>query len=173
LEVNGAIGQRVDAAMALFKIAQMKPLWLEMQVPSSEAALIRAGDQVAVAGRTATGRVISVGQSAQQAQTVLVRAQIDVDLNGLISGQAVEAQLISKSSHDWQVPVTALAYKQSQAFVFVREGGGFTPVAVKVLSQTASVARISGALKQDAVIAVQGVAQIKAIWTGMGGEGGE
>ncbi|ARU31955.1 hypothetical protein CAP31_09860 [Sulfuriferula sp. AH1] len=173
LEVNAVAGQRVDAATALFKIAQMKPLWLEIQVPGSDAAAIRVGDAVSVTGRKASGRVLSVGQSAQLAQTVLVRAQIDGELDGLVSGQAVEAKLMRKASGDWQVPVTALAYQQSKAFVFVRDARGFHPVAVQVLSQTARVARVVGSLKPGDVIAMQGVAQIKAVWTGMGGEGGE
>ena len=173
LEVNAAAGQRVDAATALFKIVQMKPLWLEIQVPSSDVAAIRTGDQVRVAGRQVRGRVLSVGQSTHMAQTVLVRAQIEGALDGLLSGQVVEAQLIGKASSDWQVPVTALAYKTNQAFVFTYDAHGFHPVAVKVLSQTTNVARIVGALKQGDVIAVHGVAQIKAVWTGVGGEGGE
>ena len=170
LEVNAAAGQRVDVSTALFRIAQMKPLWLEIQVPGSDAAGIRVGDAVSVAGRKVSGRVLSIGQSTQLAQTVLVRAQIDGELGGLISGQAVEAQLTGKTGHDWQVPVTALAYLQSKAFVFVRDARGFHPVAVQVLSQTASVARVAGNLKSSDVIAVQGVAQIKAVWTGVGGE---
>ena len=173
LEVNAAAGQRVEAATALFKVAQMHPLWLEIQVPSNAAAGIKSGDQVNVAGRKVTGRVLSVGQSAQLAQTVLVRAQIEGELDGLVSGQAVEAQLTGKTSLDWQVPVTALAYNKNQPFVFVRDARGFHPVAVKVLSQTASVARVAGGFTKNDVIAVQGVAQIKAVWTGVGGEGGE
>ncbi|MDR3391653.1 MAG: efflux RND transporter periplasmic adaptor subunit [Sulfuriferula sp.] len=170
LEVNAAAGQRVDAAAALFKIVQMKPLWLEIQVPGSDAAAIHVGDQVAVGGRKVSGHVLSVGQSTQLAQTVLVRAQIDGELDGLLSGQAVEAQLTGKTGHDWQVPVTALAYQQSKAYVFVRDASGFHPVAVQVLSQTANMARVTGKLKTNDMLAVQGVAQIKAVWTGVGGE---
>lgn len=173
LEVNAANGQRIDVATALFKIAQMKPLWLEMQVPGSDAMAIKPGDQVSVSGRNVIGRVLSVGQSTQMSQTVMVRAQIDGELDGLVSGQAVEAKLTGKAGQSWQVPVTALAYKQDQAYVFVRDAQGFHPLAVKVLSQTASLARIAASLKANEIIAVQGVAQIKAVWTGIGGEGGE
>lgn len=173
LEVTAATGQRVDVATALFKIAKMKPLWLEIQVPSPDAALIKVGDAVSVSGRKVSGRVLSVGQSAQMSQTVLVRAQIDGELDGLLSGQAVEAKLIAKTGQEWQVPVTALAYKQNQAYVFIRDAQGFHPLAVKVLSQTVSVARVAASLKVNDVIAIRGVAQIKAVWTGVGGEGGE
>lgn len=173
LEVNAAAGQRVDVASPLFKIVHMQPLWLEIQVPSGDAATIRAGDQVSVAGRKVAGRVLSIGQSTQLAQTVLVRAQIDGQLDGLVSGQAVEAQLMGKVGRGWEVPVTALAYQTNKAFVFVRDARGFRPVAVQVLSQTSKNARIAGDVKSGDMIAVQGVAQIKAIWTGMGGEGKE
>ncbi len=171
LEANVTTGQRVDTTTALFKIAQLRPLWLVIQVPSQAAANIKVNDTVSLVGRTATGRVLSIAQSTQASQTVAVRAEINGDLDGLMSGQAVEAKISGHAaSAAWQVPASAIVYQQNKPYIFVRDARGFHPVAVQVLAHTGTMTSIAGKLSPTDVIATQGVAQIKAVWTGVGGE---
>ncbi|NOT17268.1 MAG: HlyD family efflux transporter periplasmic adaptor subunit [Sulfuriferula sp.] len=174
LETNVTAGQRVDTTTALFKIAQMRPLWLLIQVPTAVAATIKVDDSVSVVGRKTVGRVLSVAQTSQAAQTVAVRAEITGDLDGLVSGQAVEARISGHTQSAWQVPVNAVVYQQNKPYLFVRDARGFHPVAIKVLAQTGATSSIvplvAGALSAKDAVATQGVAQIKAVWTGVGAE---
>ncbi|MHB1332925.1 MAG: efflux RND transporter periplasmic adaptor subunit [Sulfuriferula sp.] len=173
LEVSATPGQRVDAATALFKVAKLNPLWLEISVPAKDAGVIQPGEVVTLSGRNATGRVLSVARAASMSQTVSVRAEVHGDLNGLMAGQAVEARIAQAAASGWHVPAEAVAMQQGKSYVFVRSTQGFTPVAIRVLGQSGDTARVDGALKRGAQVAVQGVAQIKAVWMGIGGEGGE
>ncbi|MEQ1668457.1 MAG: efflux RND transporter periplasmic adaptor subunit, partial [Sulfuriferula sp.] len=127
LEANITAGQRVDTTTALFKIAQMRPLWLVIQVPGAAAANIKVNDSVSLVGRTATGRILSIAQSAQASQTVAVRAEINGELDGLRSGQAVEAKISGQAKSAWQVPAGAIVYQQNKPYVFVRDARGFHP----------------------------------------------
>ncbi|GBL44542.1 probable Co/Zn/Cd efflux system membrane fusion protein [Sulfuriferula multivorans] len=173
LEVTATPGQRVDSATALFKVAKLDPLWLEISVPAKDAAAIRPGEVVTLSGRNARGSVLSVARAASTSQTVSVRVEVRGDLNGLMAGQAVEARIAQSAASGWQVPAAAVAMQQGKSYVFVRSAQGFTPVAVRVLGQSGDTARVEGALKNGAQVAVQGVAQVKAVWMGIGGEGGE
>jgi hypothetical protein len=52
--------------------------------------------------------------------------------------------------------------------VFVEMPGGFEPVPVRVLSQTAQAAAVDAAFSGGERIAVEGVAALKASWQGAG-----
>lgn len=170
LEVTATPGQRVDANMALFKIARLNPLWLEIHLPAPDAGSVRPGDAVSVTGREVAGRVLSVARGASASQTVTVRAEIRGTLDGLVAGQAVEARLAQAQTSGWQVPAAAVVRQRDKTYLFVRSAHGFTPVPVNVLGQGGDTARVSGAVQAGQQIAVGGVSQIKAVWAGIGGE---
>ncbi|HUW29769.1 MAG TPA: efflux RND transporter periplasmic adaptor subunit [Sulfuriferula sp.] len=170
LEVSATPGQRVDANMALFKIAKLSPLWLEMQLPAVDAASVRPGDAVSVSGGNVQGRVLSVARASSASQTVMVRAEIQGALEGLVAGQAVGARIAQTQTSGWQVPAAAVVRQKNQAYLFVRSARGFTPVPVSVLGQSGDTARVAGALQAGQQVAVRGVGQIKAVWMGIGGE---
>lgn len=170
LEVSATPGQRVDGNMALFKIARLNPLWLEIQLPAADAVSVRPGDAVSVTGRDVSGRVLSVARGASASQTVTVRAEIRGALDGLVAGQAVEARLAQTQTSGWQVPAVALVRQGDKTYLFVRSAHGFTPVPVTLLGQGSDSARVSGAVQAGQQIAVGGVSQIKAVWAGIGGE---
>jgi cobalt-zinc-cadmium efflux system membrane fusion protein len=170
LEVSATPGQRVDANMALFKIAKLSPLWLEMQLPTSDAASVRPGDVVSVSGRDVQGRVLSVARASSASQTVSVRAEIRGALDGLVAGQAVATRIAQTQTRGWQVPAAAVVHQQDKTYLFVRTAQGFTPVPVTLLGQSGESARVAGELKAGQQVAVQGVSQIKAVWMGISGE---
>lgn len=93
LEQHAVVGQRVEQAAPLYRIATLDPLWVEMQVPATDAAVLALGRGVRVeasptaggagaagaagGARAIEGRVIALGQSVDAAtQTVLVRAEV-------------------------------------------------------------------------------------------------
>jgi hypothetical protein len=167
LEQAAVTGARVEAAHALFKIARLDPLWLEIQAPAEVAALVRVGQKVGIPGTDVSGSVLSVGRAVSAAQTVPIRARVDNPDGRLRLNQSVAARLEGVAgARQWRVPVKALARQAGQHWVFVERPGGFEPEAVKVLSQSAQQAAIDGPFGGEERIAVEGVAALKAAWLG-------
>ncbi len=173
LEQTARVGARVEAGGVLFKVAQLDPLWLEIQAPAEVAALVKAGQKVSVPGTASSGSVISVGRGVSAAQTVPIRARIS-NKPGDAQGQLRLNQSVSARIEDvagakqWRVPVKAIARQAGKTWVFVERPGGFEPEAVRVLSQSAQSAAIDAAFAGDEKIAVEGVAALKAAWQGEG-----
>lgn len=167
LEQMAAAGQRAEAATALYKIAKVQPLWLEIRATPAAAAGIAPGAAVSVNG--ATGKVLSLGRHLDPAtQTMMIRAEISQGAERLRAGQYVEALVKTDEgeARQWQVPAPALVRHQDKAYVFVATRGGFVASPVQVLGEAASSATIAGNLRGDERIAVKGIAALKAIWAG-------
>jgi len=173
LEQMATVGQRVEAATPLYKLAKLKPLWVEIQVPLSQASALGGGESVAIPDFQATGKIIAVGHNVVEgSQSVMVRAEIASGAERLRPGQFVEAQVSSAAAaKQWRIPVTALMREQNRTFLFVQTLKGFRLQPVKVLAETAS-GLVVGGLSGDERIAVRGVAALKGAWQGAG-KGGE
>lgn len=175
LEQSAAVGQRVEAAAVLYRIARLAPLWLEIQAPVDTAAGLREGAVVRVAGTAAQGRIIAIGRAVEAAsQTVMVRARIDSGTETLRAGQSVEAQIELAVAEGLSLPSSALARQGEKTHVFVAVGqgdkSGFEPREVRVLRQSGDAVLVTGALKPGERVAVRGVAALKASWMGIGQE---
>lgn len=175
LEQSAAVGQRVEAAAVLYRIARLTPLWLEVQAPVDAAAVLREGARVRVAGSPAEGRVIAIGRAVEAAtQTVMVRARIDSGTETLRAGQSVEAQIELPAAEGLSLPGSALARQGETTHVFVQideaDKSGFEPREVRVLRQSGDAVLVSGALEPGERVAVRGVAALKASWMGIGQE---
>jgi cobalt-zinc-cadmium efflux system membrane fusion protein len=167
LEQNALTGARADPATALFRVARLDPLWLEIQAPAEMAALVKVGQKVSVPGVAASGSVVSVGRGVGAAQTVAIRARVS-NKDGLLRlNQNVSARLEDVAgARQWRVPVKAIVRQAGKNWVFVERAGGFEPEAVKVLSQSAQSVAIDAPFSGDEKIAVEGVAALKAAWQG-------
>lgn len=176
LEQMAAPGQRVEAAAPLFKVAHLSPLWLEIQVPISQANTLTLGAAVNVSTAQASGKVISIGRSVAEAnQTVMARAEVSEGAANLRPGQFVEAVLgISGGAGLWTVPGNALVRAANQAYVFVQTSSGYRVQAVKVISQTPTAitieSAVAGELHGDERVVSRGSVALKAAWQGLGGE---
>lgn len=171
LEQQALAGARVDAGMALFKVARLDPLWLEIQAPAEMAGLVKVGQRVSVPGTGSVGVVVSVGRNVSAAQTVPIRARVS-NADGLLRlNQNLSARIeeVAGAKH-WHAPVKAVVRQDGRNWVFVERPGGFAPKAVKVLSQSAQSVAIDADFTGNERIAVEGVAALKAAWQGMGGE---
>ncbi len=169
LEQMATVGQRVEAAAPLYKLAKLKPLWVEIQVPLAQASLLSGGEAVNISEFSATGKIIAVGRSVEEgSQTVMVRAEITSGTERLRPGQYVEAEVSSSAAgKQWRIPATALMRDQNRTYVFVQSPKGFLVQPVKVLAETAAGAVIGG-LGGDERIAVRGVAALRGAWQGQG-----
>lgn len=173
LEKNVNAGQHVDAATPLFKVAQLSPLSLEIQVPLGSIQGLKVGAAVSVPAYGASGKLIAIGRSLSSAnQTVLLRALIEEGTENLRAGQFVEASIATAAIADqaqWNIPNSALARIGDKTFVFVETSKGFRPAAVTVLHEGAQNSMVSGDLKQGEKVAVHGVSALKASMMGIGG----
>lgn len=173
LEKSASSGQRVEAAIPLFKVAKLDPLALEIQAPLSSTRGLKIGATVNVTAYGATGKLTAIGRSLSGGnQTILLRALIHKGVEALRPGQFVEASIdtTSEGEAQWNVPNSALARFSGKTRVFVETPKGFRGEPVTVLHEGAQSSLIAGKFKGDEKIAVQGVSALKAQMMGIGAE---
>ncbi|GEM_PF-70781 len=172
LERMVTAGQRVDVLAPLFRIGRLDELWLEIDMPQERMNEVRMGDYVHIENTTSVARITQIGQSVNPgSQSALVRGIIEGKTQSIRPGQNVNVQ-ISHASTDrpFSLPIAALIYQEGKSYVFVRAPGGFAARQVAVASTEERNVVIHEGLKVGDQVAVQGVAAIKAAWTGIGGD---
>lgn len=159
-------GQRVDAGVALVKVADLSKLALEIPLSPVQAQQVAVGQEVKVAGSSASGRVTALLPQLNAAQSVLARASLTDPQKLLRPGQSVQAAIAGvRSSQSLTVPAGALVWKANVPHVFVETAQGFVPTPVQLFRQNASQAEVAG-LAAGIRVAVKGVAALKAQWLG-------
>lgn len=172
LEKTASAGQRLDAAVPIFRIARVDTLALEIQAPLSVTRDLKIGADVTIPAHAATGRLTAIGRSLTGAnQTVLLRAIILSGTENLRSGQFVEASIstTANSGTQWEIPNSAISRIAGKNVVFVQTPQGFRALHISILNEGAQSSVIQGALKGDEQIAVHGVSALKANMMGIGG----
>ena len=171
LELMVAPGQRVEAGAPLVKLARAGELWLELQASRMQGDQIAIGDTVNVRACKESGRVSAIApQMAEQSQLVIVRATLPGADRCLRAGQYLEATISSKTvpQTGWLVPAGALVRDAGREILFVRDAKGVRPLNVTVITRDAASAVVQGALQDGVQVAVQGTANLKGIWLGLG-----
>lgn len=171
LEIMVTPGQRVEAGAPLAKVARGGELWLELQASRAQGDQIHIGDQVKVAQCAQTGRVTAMApQMSAQNQLVIVRATLAGAEQCLRAGQYLEATISSKTapSSSWSLPAAALLRNGGRDYVLVQAAGGVQPVAVSIVTRGTDKLIVQGALKTGQQVAIQGLANLKGIWLGLG-----
>ena len=138
-------GARVSAAEPLFTIAQLDPLWVNIQVPASRLGSIAVGATVTLPAHGARGRIIRVGRSVDPAtQSVVAVAEINADLTAVRPGLAVTASVRLERGivPDWVVPASSVVRHRDRSWIFVRTAQGVRAQPVEVLSENARDASI-------------------------------
>jgi cobalt-zinc-cadmium efflux system membrane fusion protein len=172
IEATGVPGQTVEALAPLYRLAQLAPLWAEIQVPAVRAAKFAVGDAVLITDHGLAGRVLSVGTSVEPtSQTVIVRAEFPGPHEDLRPGQVVEARIApaNGSQTEWRVRPEALVRRGKESYVFVQSSTGFVARPVTVHEELPEFTVISGEFRGDERIAVRGLAALKGAWQGLGG----
>ncbi len=173
LEQLVAVGQRVEAATPLYRIAALDTLWVDIQVPAKLTSQIRLGHAVSVVspdGGTVTGEVISLGATVDATtQTSLVRARVlsKGETGRLRPGELVEASVSVPGSDGVSLstlPAQALVSAPGGTHhVFVASAPGrFVWTPVKVHSQSGASAVVSG-LPAGSQVVVRGTAALKSL----------
>lgn len=172
LEKSASAGQRLDAAVPMFKIAKLDPLALEIQAPLAYTRDLKIGATITVPTYAASGKLIAIGRSLTDTnQTILLRAMIQQGAKNLRPGQFVEASIgiSANGGAQWEIPNSAISRFAGKTVVFVETPKGFRAQTINVLNEGAQNSVISGDLKGDARIAVRGVSTLKSSLMGIGG----
>ncbi|MDD5300073.1 MAG: efflux RND transporter periplasmic adaptor subunit [Gallionella sp.] len=174
LEKSASAGQRLDAAVPMFKIAKLDPLTLEIQAPLAYIRYLKVGAAITVPAYAASGKLTAIGRSLTSTnQTILLRAMIQQGAENLRPGQFVEASISTSANGgaQWNIPNSAISRIAGKTVVFVETPKGFRAQTINVLNEGAQSSVISGDLKGDEKIAVRGVSTLKSSAMGIGGMG--
>lgn len=173
LEKTASFGQRLDAAIPLFKVAKMEPLALEIQAPLASTQGLKLGASVTVPAYDAKGKLSAIGSSLSGGnQTILLRALLQKGARNLRPGQFVEATIgTAGEEHDqWSIPNGALVRIGDKAMIFIETPKGYRSQEVVVLHEGSASSVVTGKLKGNEKIAVRGVSALKANLMGIGGQ---
>ena len=175
LDQGVQLGQRVETATMIYRIARLSPLWLEIQAPVGLAATLRPGTPVEVAGSTVGGRLIAIGSAVDPAsQTVLLRAEVAKGAETLRPGQFVEVDIAAPAGPQQRLPASALIRDQGRTLAFVQTAASdqearFEARPVRIVSQGGDSVVVDGIAAGERV-AVKGTSGLKAMLAGLGGE---
>jgi RND family efflux transporter MFP subunit len=175
LEQGVQLGQRVEAATLIYRIAKLSPLWLEIQAPVDFAATLKEGMAVKIAHSEVSGKLISLGRNVDAAsQTVLLRAEVSKGAEALRPGQVIEVEIAGAGSKGLALPASALIRHDGKTLVFVQtasseQGIRFEGREVRVISQGGERVVVDG-VKEGERVASKGVSSLKAMLTGVGKE---
>ncbi|MFT0546287.1 efflux RND transporter periplasmic adaptor subunit [Allopusillimonas ginsengisoli] len=170
LEVTA--GQRVQNSDALVSLVNTEQLWLDIPIPTErqQHALSNAADSIIVLGRDASATPVSVGTMVSDNQTVTLRARVVKGAELLRPGEAVQVQVpFVQNAAGWALPLSALARKDGQAYVFVRTEKGFVAQPVTVIASAGQSVQVTGELHNDQQLATGSVIALKSAWLGNGG----
>jgi cobalt-zinc-cadmium efflux system membrane fusion protein len=167
-------GQEVRALAALYRVADLTTLWLEIQVPGEALSRIAEGTPVALSSGDGSriGRVLSVGRVVDpETQLAVARAELTDADTALRPGQLVSVVVGTDDEagggRSVTVPVSAVVRSGDSAYVFVRNDRGFLVHPVDITGTEGGRVFLSDAPGGE--IAVSGVAALKALW--LSGEG--
>lgn len=167
-------GQTVESGQGLAQIAAIDPLWLEIRVAAEQARELETGMKIRLADRPNLGGVLlSVGQRIDPAtNTLSLWARLDGGANEMRPGQLVNVRIVSSLQEEGvTVPPAAIIRQGGQEYVFARSEVGFIATPIRILSRHDGVTVQSDDLAADSLVAISGVAALKAAWLGMrGGE---
>ncbi|MGV3580787.1 MAG: efflux RND transporter periplasmic adaptor subunit [Methylophilus sp.] len=172
VEQMASVGQRIDMATPIYKIAQLNTLWLEINVPIEQALALKNGMRVDVPKQQAHGTITAILRSLNKNnQTMHVRAEIKQGAERLALGQFVETEILTGAKENqFTIPRTALARNGQASFIFKQVKTGFESVPVKLISEQGTQAVVEAPLKDNEMIAISGIAALKGSWLGLGGE---
>lgn len=173
LSLAAKAGQRVQGSDTLLRLVKANNLWLDIQIPADQQKLApsQAGvSAITVVGREVSARLVSVGATVTDNQTVTVRARVVRGAELLRPGEVVQARVpFTDNTEGWALPLQALARQDDKAYVFVRTDKGFVAQVVTVVASAGQSVQVIGNLRAGNQVATGSVIALKAAWLGKSG----
>lgn len=162
---HASAGERVEVSAPIFTVADLSPLWVNIQVPANRLRVLEPGSQVALTAQGALGRVVRIGRTVDPTtQSVGVVAEVDTNGGSVRPGLAVTVtvRVEQNAAAQWLVPASGVVRHRDQSWVFLRSAGGFTAKPVQVLAETARGVSFRADLPPGAEIATRGIISLLA-----------
>ncbi|PKO24964.1 MAG: efflux RND transporter periplasmic adaptor subunit [Betaproteobacteria bacterium HGW-Betaproteobacteria-8] len=176
LEQMAKVGQRVEMAAPLYRVATLSPLWLEIRAPLDLLDAVRPGLLVRVPNSGVEGKLISVIRNVNKNdQTIQLRAEVSQGAEKLYPGQYAEVEIvgahdIESAQQQFVLPKFAVVRSGTHYYIFVQNAQGFIATMVEVVSEKSGMVSIRAELSGKEKVAVAGTAAIKGKWLGVGDE---
>ena len=177
-ELGTREGMAVSPGMTLFKLATLSTVWVNADVPESQAELIKPGVPVearvaAVPGKTFKGQVTALLPDVN-ATTRTIKARIVLRNPGseLKPGMFATLTFGGAEKPSLMVPSEAVIATGKRNVVILANEGKFQPVDVQIGRETGGMTEITGGLKAGQQIVVSGQflidseASLKGVETG-------
>ena len=173
VERMATTGQRLDSMAPVYRVADLSELWLQINVPQEQVAGVMPGMMVAGDGFDAV--ITSIGRSIDPAtQSIIVRARVTDGAQVLRPGQFVAVRIVAGSTtvgeRAWTVHASAATRSRDAHYLFVKSENGVDARRVEVATVKAGRVVITSGLDGSEQVAVSGIAALKAMWSGQGGE---
>lgn len=156
-------GWRNSDGVPLLRLVKRDQLWVDVQIPASQAGLWPADTLFQLADGT-EAKLLNLSPITSAAQTRVLRGLIEHPPTQLLPGSYQQALLPLSKDQAWDLPLSAIARRGAQAFVFIRTATGFDALPVDVVASGGQRALVSGDLRNGAEIATVGVVALKAAW---------
>ncbi len=172
LEEYSTAGQLIDPSQAVYRIADMSTLWLEIDVPFMKSLDLVPGATVLVKQRerNISAKISNIGRNVNPvAQTIVVRAVVE---NGseLAPGQFVTAIFTKLRSEKYLLlAISSVVRKDNKDYVFIKRPNGVEVREIKVVRQAQGRIIVSSGMNANESVAIRGTAALKAWWLGIGG----
>lgn len=168
LERSASIGGVANEGMALYEIADLSELWVDLHIFGSDAQHITAGSPVmitrmsdGVTAETVLERILP--STATASQSTVARARIRNQDGLWRPGSSVKARItVAQQPVGMLVPQSAVQSMGEQDVVFVQTGDTYTQRAVKLGQRDAGQIEILSGLKPGERVVIEQSFLIKA-----------
>jgi cobalt-zinc-cadmium efflux system membrane fusion protein len=170
IERQASEGQLLDAAAVPFRIADLSTVWALLDVPETDVALLRAGQEAVIeVGRDGkvvhTGRVVHIGDVVEeQTRTVKVRVEVPNPHRHFKPGMFVTGRITSRHPGPavLMVPKDAVVLLDEGPVVFVLRGEEAHPRPVEVGPEVEGWIPVRKGLSAGEQVVTEGAFTLKA-----------
>lgn len=162
------LGERVDPSKQVFRIVNLNPIWVMVDIFQEQIPNVKQGQEVLIATpshQNLRGKISSVGTVVDDStKTLHVRIVTENPEGILRPGMFVQAQIVigSKDKQTLIVPDSALVKDGDMRFVYIKNGNFFKPVAVKTGVEVAGDVEVLSGITLNDQIVLRGAQQLKA-----------
>jgi len=155
-------GAMVQPGMAAFTLTDLSSVWIVVEVPEAQAAMLRIGLRAETRVQTVPGRVfeglLDYVYPELNAQTRTVKARITLANPGMAlrPGMFVEVTLVSAARKALTVPTEAVIETGTRSVVIVMDGERFRAATVKTGAERDGRSEILGGLNQGERVVASG-----------------
>jgi RND family efflux transporter MFP subunit len=158
-------GERIEPAAPVFTIANLEPLWVNIQVPAARLPNLSLGALVTLPAQGARGHIIRIGRTVESnTQSTIVVAEINSNQGAVRPGLAVSVavRVATSSGGEWSVPAHAVVRHRDRSWVFLRSKDGFRARPIQVITESPRGVSIRASIAPGDQVAVNGILALLA-----------